>query len=59
MAVRELRGLLTNYRRTWRGSIISSVLAPLISLVALGMSLGKIVDAGPGRAVSAPSAASR
>ncbi|WP_228562821.1 ABC transporter permease [Catenulispora rubra] len=48
MAVRELRGLLTNYARTWRGSIISSVLAPLLSLVALGMSLGKIVDAGPG-----------
>jgi lipooligosaccharide transport system permease protein len=48
MAVRELRGLLTNYRRTWRGSIISSVLGPLMSLVALGMSLGKIVDAGPG-----------
>ena len=48
MAVRELRGLLTNYRRTWRSSIISSVLAPLLSLLALGMSLGKIVDAGPG-----------
>jgi lipooligosaccharide transport system permease protein len=48
MAIRELRALLTNYRRTWRGSIISSVLAPLMSLVALGMSLGKIVDAGPG-----------
>ena len=48
MAIRELRGLLTNYSRTWRGSIISSVLAPLLSLVALGMSLGKIVDAGPG-----------
>jgi lipooligosaccharide transport system permease protein len=48
MAIRELRGLLTNYRRTWRGSIISSVLGPLMSLVALGMSLGKIVDTGPG-----------
>ncbi|MBS2539531.1 ABC transporter permease [Catenulispora sp. NF23] len=48
MAIRELRGLLTNYRRTWRASIVSSVLAPLLSLVALGMSLGKIVDAGPG-----------
>lgn len=47
-AIRELRGLLTDYRRTWRGSIISSVLGPLLSLVALGMSLGKIVDAGPG-----------
>ncbi|GAA2028702.1 ABC transporter permease [Catenulispora yoronensis] len=48
MAARELRGLLTNYRRTWRASIFSSVLAPLMSLVALGMSLGKIVDSGPG-----------
>ncbi|NUP52581.1 MAG: ABC transporter permease [Catenulispora sp.] len=48
MAARELQGLLTNYRRTWRASIFSSVLAPLMSLVALGMSLGKIVDAGPG-----------
>lgn len=48
MAVRELRGLLTNYFRTWRASIFSSVLVPLLSLVALGMSLGKLVDAGPG-----------
>ena len=31
--VRELRGLLTDYRRTWRGSIISSVLGPLLYLV--------------------------
>ncbi|GAA1996339.1 ABC transporter permease [Catenulispora subtropica] len=48
MASRELAGLLTNYRRTWRASIFSSILAPLMGLVALGMSLGKIVDAGPG-----------
>jgi lipooligosaccharide transport system permease protein len=48
MAARELQWLLTNYRRTWRSSIFSSVLAPLMGLVALGMSLGKIVDAGPG-----------
>jgi lipooligosaccharide transport system permease protein len=48
MADRALAALLTNYRRTWRASIFSSVLAPLMGLVALGMSLGKIVDAGPG-----------
>ncbi|MBW8805526.1 MAG: ABC transporter permease [Catenulisporales bacterium] len=48
MAARELQGLLTNYRRTWRSSIFSSILAPLMGLVALGVSLGKIVDAGPG-----------
>src|SRR4051794_1003193 len=48
MADRALAALLTNYRRTWRASIFSSVLAPLMALVALGMSLGKIVDAGPG-----------
>ena len=48
MAVREFQGLVTNYRRTWRGSIISSILGPLMGLVALGLSLGKLVDNGPG-----------
>ena len=48
MADRVVAAFLTNYRRTWRASIFSSVLAPLMGLVALGMSLGKVVDAGPG-----------
>jgi lipooligosaccharide transport system permease protein len=44
-AVRELRYWLTNYRRTWRGSIYSSVLSPLLYLGAMGIGLGTLVDA--------------
>jgi lipooligosaccharide transport system permease protein len=43
-AVRQLRFWLTNYRRTWRGSIYSSVLSPLLYLGAMGLGLGKLVD---------------
>ena len=44
-AVRELRFWLTDYRRTWRGSIYSSLLNPLLYLGAMGLGLGKLVDA--------------
>jgi len=44
-AVREFRYWLTNYRRTWRGSIYSSVLSPLLYLGAMGIGLGKLVNA--------------
>jgi lipooligosaccharide transport system permease protein len=43
-AVREFRYWLTNYRRTWRGSIYSSVLSPLLYLGAMGIGLGTLVD---------------
>src|SRR5262245_4705575 len=50
LAVRQLRFWLTNYRRTWRGSIYSSVLNPLLFLGAIGLGLGSLVDAhGTGR----------
>jgi lipooligosaccharide transport system permease protein len=45
MAIREFRFWLTNYRRTWQGSIYSSVLNPLLYLGALGLGLGTLVDA--------------
>jgi lipooligosaccharide transport system permease protein len=48
LAFREFQGLMTNYRRTWRGSVISSVLNPLLFLTAMGVSLAKLVDKGPG-----------
>jgi lipooligosaccharide transport system permease protein len=48
LAAREFEGLLTNYRRTWRGSVISSILSPLLFLTAMGVSLAKLVDKGPG-----------
>jgi lipooligosaccharide transport system permease protein len=43
-AVRELRFWLTDYRRTWRGSVISSVLGPLLYLGAMGAGLGSLVN---------------
>jgi lipooligosaccharide transport system permease protein len=44
-ALRELRFWLTNYRRTWRGSIYSSVLNPVLYLGAMGLGLGALVNA--------------
>jgi lipooligosaccharide transport system permease protein len=44
-ALREFRFWLTNYRRTWRGSIYSSVLNPVLFLGAMGLGLGTLVDA--------------
>ena len=44
-ALREFRFWLTNYRRTWRGSIYSSVLNPVLYLAAIGLGLGTLVDA--------------
>ncbi len=44
-AIRQLRFWLTNYRRTWRGSIYSSVLNPVLYLGAMGVGLGSLVNA--------------
>jgi len=44
MAVRAFRFWLVNYRRTWRGSIYSSVLSPVLYLGAMGLGLGTLVD---------------
>ncbi len=43
-AIRQLRFWLVNYRRTWRGSIYSSVLSPVLYLGAMGLGLGALVD---------------
>jgi lipooligosaccharide transport system permease protein len=43
-AVREFRYWTTNYRRTWRGSIYSSVLNPVLYLSAIGVGLGTLVN---------------
>jgi lipooligosaccharide transport system permease protein len=49
-AVRGFRYWLTNYRRTWRGSIYTSLASPVLYLGAMGVGLGKLVDAhGTGR----------
>ncbi len=34
------------YRRTWRGTVVSSVLTPVLFLAAMGIGLGTLVDEG-------------
>lgn len=47
-----LESSLRDYRGTWKGSVISAFLAPLLYLASLGFGLGALVDrggaAGPG-----------
>lgn len=38
------------YRRTWRGSVISTFLSPVLFLLAMGVGLGSLVDKGSGQA---------
>jgi len=38
------------YRRTWRGSVISTFLNPVLYLLAMGVGLGQLVDEGTGGA---------
>ncbi|MPZ54541.1 MAG: ABC transporter, partial [Acidimicrobiia bacterium] len=49
-ALRVLEAEYRNYRRTWRGSIISTFLNPLLFLTAMGVLLGSLVDRGAGQA---------
>jgi lipooligosaccharide transport system permease protein len=44
MAVRAFQSWLVNYRRTWRGTIYSSVLMPVLYLGAMGLGLGTLVN---------------
>ena len=39
------------YRSTWKGSVFSAFLSPLLYLASLGFGLGSLVDRGSGRAV--------
>jgi lipooligosaccharide transport system permease protein len=50
MLLRSFAYWLTQYRRTWRGTAISTVLEPLGFLAALGLGLGVLVDEGAGSA---------
>ncbi|HSG79798.1 MAG TPA: ABC transporter permease [Acidimicrobiia bacterium] len=53
MATRSLRVTEAGarvYRRTWRASVISTFLNPVLFLLAMGVSLGTLVDDGGGSA---------
>lgn len=47
--LRALAWWVFQYRRTWRGSVVSSVLAPTLFLAAMGVGLGSLVGQGPAR----------
>ncbi len=47
-AVRYFESRALVYRRTWRGSAISTFLNPVLYLAAMGLGLGTLVDRGTG-----------
>ena len=42
--LRPLEFFLTQYRRVWRGSAITTVVTPVVYLLALGVGLGVFID---------------
>lgn len=42
------------YRRTWRGTVITSFVNPVLFLTAMGAGLGSLVDDGTGNVLSVP-----
>jgi len=44
LTLRSLEYWAYQYRRTWRGSVISTVLSPVLFLSAMGVGLGTLVD---------------
>ncbi len=44
LALRPLEFFLTQYKRVWRGTAVTSVVTPVIYLLALGVGLGVFVD---------------
>jgi len=48
-ATRAAEYWLTSYRRTWRGSAISSLVTPVLFLTAMGVGLGNYVHGGSGQ----------
>ena len=47
-AVRYFESRALVYRRTWRGSVITTFLNPVLYLAAMGVGLGTLVDEGAG-----------
>jgi lipooligosaccharide transport system permease protein len=42
------------YRRTWRGTVITSFVNPVFFLAAMGLGLGQLVDGGTGQSLPIP-----
>lgn len=50
LALRSFEYWVYRYRRTWRGSAVTSFLSPALYLAAMGYGLGSLVDRGGGSA---------
>ena len=48
---RFLESRLRTYRRTWRGSVVTTFLNPILFLSAMGLGVGALVDRGAGREI--------
>lgn len=51
LALRAYQYNLLSYKRTWRGSLTTTFLYPLLYLAAIGVGLGHLVDHGSRRAI--------
>ena len=49
LAWRQRDYWLTVYKRTWRGSVVSSFVTPLLYVLAMGVLLGGFIEADPGQ----------
>lgn len=54
LVLRQADYWVTVYRRTWKGSAVTSFLMPLLYVAAMGVLLGGFVDDGGGRLEGAP-----
>lgn len=50
-ALRVLEHHLLVYRRTWKGSLFTSFVSPILFLTAMGLGLGSLISRGPVRTV--------
>jgi Nod factor-specific ABC transporter NodJ protein len=46
-ALSEFAYWMTYYRRTWRGTVVLSVLNPLLFFIGIGVGLGRLIDHNP------------
>jgi len=51
LALRSYEYWLFQYKRTWRGSVVSTVLFPVLFLASMGLGLGSLVDSSASRGV--------
>ena len=54
LAVRQLDYWATVYRRTWKGTVVSSFVNPLLYVMAMGVLLGGFIAGDPARLEGAP-----